>query len=59
MATVFGRVDAGSPISWPLLIGALLLALIEIVIARRASHADVAAASSPASISFMPSKEAA
>ena len=59
MATVFGRADSGSPVSWPLLIAALLLALIEIVLARRASHADVAAAASPAFISLVPSKEAA
>lgn len=59
IATVFGRADSGSPFSWPLLIAALVLALIEIVLARRASHADVAAAASPASISLMPSKEAA
>jgi hypothetical protein len=59
VAAVFGRVDSGSPISWPLLIGALLLALIEIVLARRASHADIAAASSPATISLAPTREAA
>jgi hypothetical protein len=59
IATVFGRADSGSPFSWPLLIGALVLALIEIVLARRASHADVAAVASPASISLMPTKEAA
>ncbi len=50
VATVFGRADAGSPISWPLLIGALALALIEIVLARRASHADTMAPAASGSI---------
>lgn len=59
IATVFGRADSGSPFSWPLLIAALVLALIEIVLARRASRADVAAAASPASISLFPNKGAA
>jgi hypothetical protein len=49
VATAFGRADAGSPISWPLLIGALFLALIEIVLARRASHADTLAVAIPGS----------
>ena len=56
VAAVFGRADSGSPISWPLLIGALALALFEIILARRASHADVAAAASPASISILPTR---
>ncbi|HMN42183.1 MAG TPA: BatA domain-containing protein [Phycisphaerales bacterium] len=50
VSTVFGRADAGSPIAWPLLIGALLLAIVEIVLARRASHADTLAPASSTTI---------
>jgi hypothetical protein len=61
VATVFGRADAGSPISWPLLMAALALALVEIVLARRASHADTLAPAGSATglQSLMPMKEAA
>src|SRR5207244_2480250 len=43
IAAVFGRADAGSPLSWPLLFMALALALAEVFLARRASHAEVLA----------------
>jgi hypothetical protein len=43
MAVVFGKADSGSPISWPLLVVALMAALVEILLARRASHADTLA----------------
>ncbi|MBY0263101.1 MAG: hypothetical protein K2Q20_12205, partial [Phycisphaerales bacterium] len=39
---LFGAVDRGSPISLPLLIAALCVALLEVFLARRASHAQLA-----------------
>lgn len=41
VAGVLGRGEQGSPISLPLLIGALAVALIEVLLARRASHAEI------------------
>lgn len=38
---VLGRDERGTPVSLPLLIAALALALIEVAIARRASHAEI------------------
>lgn len=39
-ATAFGARETGASMWWPLLCGALALALLEIALARRASHAD-------------------
>lgn len=39
---LFGAVDRGSPISLPLLVAALCVAMLEVFLARRASHAQVA-----------------
>lgn len=41
MSAIFGRSESGSPIALPLLIAALALVLIEVFIARRASHAEL------------------
>lgn len=41
MAALLGRTDGGSPASLPLLLGALGLAVLELWMARRASHAEL------------------
>lgn len=41
MSAIFGRTESGSPIALPLLIAALALVLIEVFVARRASHAEL------------------
>ncbi len=42
LAGLFSSGQRGAPIDLPLLIGALLFAVVEILLARRASHADIA-----------------
>jgi hypothetical protein len=41
MSSLFGSSEKGTPIELPLLIAALALAIVEIVLARWASHAEV------------------
>lgn len=41
MSAIFGRTDRGSPLALPMLIAALALAIIEVVLARRSSHAEL------------------
>lgn len=59
LATVFGRADRGSPMSLPLLIAALVLAIAEIFLARRASHAEMTSVSGPSIADTVASREAA
>lgn len=47
-AGLFGAGPRGTPFDWPLLAAALLFAIIEVVLARRASHAEVGAGAQPA-----------
>ncbi|MCC6323099.1 MAG: BatA domain-containing protein [Phycisphaerales bacterium] len=60
-AGLFGSGQRGSPFDWPLLIAALAFALVEVWLARRASHADLAhpAPASTASSDAAPGRAAA
>ncbi len=47
LSAIFGKTDSGQPVALPLLIAALALAVLEVLLARRASHAEVDAAAAP------------
>jgi hypothetical protein len=44
MAAAIGSAEQGSPVSLPLLVAVLAVALIELILARWASHASVVSA---------------